>query len=53
MNTGLRISHGHSRPMRRMQSRLEKIRKFIGDYIFYRKRKHSPLMALRMVRNTL
>ncbi len=53
MNTGLRISHGSSRPLRRMQTRMEKIRKFIGDYIYYRKRNHSHRMALQMVRNTL
>jgi len=53
MNTGLRISHGKPRPLNRMQMLLKTIRKFIGDYVYYRKRNHSHRMALRMVRGLL
>ncbi len=53
MRTGLRISHSNSRRVNPMQAHVEKIGKFIGDYLYYRKRRHSHSVALRMVRNTL
>jgi hypothetical protein len=53
MKTGLRISHSNTSRTSPIQARVDKIAKFIGDYIYYRKRRHSHSVALRMVRNTL
>ncbi len=53
MKTGLRISHNNGRRMSPIQARIDNIVKFMGDYIYYRKRRHSHSVALRMVRNTL
>lgn len=36
-----------------LQKRADEIYKFIGNYIYYRKRKHSHSMAWSMARNTL
>ena len=37
----------------RVQRRVDRTRKFIGDYIYYRKRNHSRIMAWSMAKNTL
>lgn len=40
-------------PLRRMKKSTENARKFIGNYIYYRKRNHSRRMAWSMARDTL
>jgi hypothetical protein len=37
----------------RIQRRVEESRKFIGDYIYYRKHNHGHAQAWRMAKNTL
>lgn len=37
----------------RIQKRVEETRKFIGNYIFYRKRNHGHIKAWYMAKNTL
>jgi len=37
----------------RIQKRVEEIRKFIGNYIYYRKCNHSHIKAWRMAKNTI
>lgn len=37
----------------RFQRRVEESRKFIGDYIYYRKHNHGHAQAWRMAKNTL
>lgn len=39
--------------MNRLQKRIDEIRKFIGNYIYYRKLNHGHIEAWRMARNTL
>ncbi len=49
MNNYISMPH----PFRRVKQSADKARKFIGDYVYYRKRNHSHIMAWRMARNTL
>ncbi len=37
----------------RIHRRLDETRRFIGNYLYYRKRKHSRRTAWSMARNTL
>ncbi|HLP97030.1 MAG TPA: hypothetical protein VK149_01155 [Sideroxyarcus sp.] len=53
MNTGLYVIYSKQRPHHRIPLWAKRIRKFIGDYLYYRKRNHSHIMAWRMARNTL
>ncbi len=41
------------RPFRRMKESADKISRFIGNYIYYRRRNHSHRMAWSMARDTL
>jgi hypothetical protein len=40
-------------PFRRVKRSAGKIRKFISDYVYYRRRNHSHRMAWSMARDTL
>ena len=40
-------------PFRRVKKSTDKVFKFIGNYIYYRKRNHSRRMAWSMARDTL
>jgi hypothetical protein len=40
-------------PIRRAKKSADKARKFIGNYIYYRKRNHSHRIAWSMARDTL
>lgn len=49
MLTSLSIPRIHHR----FHRRLEEARRFIGNYIYYRKRRHGHRMAWSMARDTL
>ena len=49
MNINLAMPH----IILRFHRRVEETRKFIGDYIYYRKRKHGHIVSWRMARDTL
>lgn len=38
---------------RRFQKHMEETRRFFGNYVYYRKRKHGHSTAWKMARNTL
>lgn len=40
-------------PLRRVRKNTDKAFKFLGNYIYYRKRNHSRRMAWSMARDTL
>jgi hypothetical protein len=53
MNIHLHINLARPQAIHRMQRRANKVSKFISDYVYYRKRNHSHIMAWRMAKNTL
>ena len=47
------LDFGIHQIINRTQRRVDSARKFIGNYIYYRKRKHHHRMAWSMARDTL
>ncbi len=52
MHIDLHINLGLPRAIHRMQKRADRTCKFIGNYLYYRKRHHGHSMAWSMARDT-
>jgi len=49
----MHINLGVPHIFNRIQKRVDETRKFIVNYIYYRKHKHGHVVAWRMAKNTL
>ncbi len=49
----MNIIFSTSHPFRRVRRSADSISRFIGNYLYYRKRNHSRRMAWSMARDTL
>lgn len=49
----MRVYIGMPHLPQRLNKRIDEVRKFIRNYIYYRRRKHNHIQAWTMAKNTL